>query len=67
MCQKEEEKKTSKAKKFWCGLGLTTLAVLAGVAIYDHRNQIVSGAKSTASWAKNTFNKAKDSIKAQKQ
>ena len=48
----EEGKKSSKTKKFFKTLGIGTLAVLAGVAIYDHRHQISSGVKNAVSWAK---------------
>lgn len=53
----EEGKKTSKTKKFFKTLGLSALAVLAGVAIYDHRQQISSGVKNAVSWAKKTLDK----------
>lgn len=42
----------TKTKKVLKVLGLGLLGALAGVAIYDHRQKIVSGAKNAASWIK---------------
>ena len=47
---------TTKTKKVLKGLGLGLLGALAGVAIYDHRHQIASGAKNAASWVKTKAN-----------
>ena len=46
-----EDKKLSR-KKFWRAAGLTVLAALAGLAVYDHRGQIVSCTKQSANWVK---------------
>ena len=51
MANVTEGKKLSK-KKIWCGIGLGLLTALAGVAIYDHRTNIVSCTKKSASWVK---------------
>lgn len=51
MANVTEDKKLSR-KKIWRGVGLSILTALAGLAIYDHRGQIVSCTKKSASWVK---------------
>lgn len=47
-----EEKRKSGGRKLLKGIALTALSALAALAIYDHRGQIVSGTKKSASWIK---------------
>jgi hypothetical protein len=51
-CNTNDGKCPSKKKKVLRWIGLATLTALAGVAIYDHRNQIASCAKKSAGWVK---------------
>lgn len=51
-CNVSDGKCPSKTKKVLCYLGLAVLAVGTGVAIYDHREQLASCAKKSASWVK---------------
>lgn len=51
MANVNDDKKLSK-KKIWRAAGLTLLGALAGLAIYDHRDTIVSCTKKSASWVK---------------
>jgi hypothetical protein len=52
MANVTDDKKLSTKKKIWRAAGLTVLGALAGLAIYDHRDTIVSCTKKSASWVK---------------
>ena len=51
MASVTEDKKIVR-KKIFRAAGISILAALAGLAIYDHRDQIVSCTKKSANWVK---------------